>query len=140
NEEYNRQYKGENNMGTIVNFFTIFCLIIACLGLYGLVAFSVEKKRKEIGVRKALGASNGSIIYLFTRDFTTLLVIALLVAIPLTYMFMSDWIGNFRYHADINWFNFILAGGITVLIAICTVIIKTLKASRLDPAKTLKYE
>ncbi|MFT7032462.1 MAG: putative ABC transport system permease protein [Cyclobacteriaceae bacterium] len=139
-EEYNQQYKGEQNMNVVVNYFTIFCLIIACLGLYGLVAFSVEKKRKEIGIRKVLGASSSSIVYLILKEFATLLFIALLIAVPFTYVVMDGWINSFRYHTDISLDNFLFAGSVTIIISILTVIIKTLKAAELDPSETLKYE
>lgn len=139
-EDYNLQYRGEQNVNAIVNYFTILCIVVACLGLYGLVAFSVQKKQKEVGIRKVLGASASSVVNLFLKEFIVILCISLVIAIPITYFLMAEWLNNFEYRTNINFTNFLFAGIVTILIAVLTVVFKTYRAAQSDPAKMLKYE
>lgn len=137
-DELNQQYKSEANSGKIFGLFAALGILIACVGLFGLAAYMASLRTKEIGVRKTLGASVGGVVILLSRDFTKLILIALLIAIPVSYYFMDQWLDNFAYHTSINAMTFILAGGTALIIAWLTVGYQTLKAAMLDPVKSLR--
>ena len=115
-------------------------IFISCLGLYGLVSFMASQKTKEVGIRKVLGASVQSIVYLFSKEFTLLIGIAFLIAAPLGYFLMHHWLSGFYYHAEIGWFVFVLAMVLSVAIAWLTVGYKAIKAAVANPVKSLRTE
>jgi ABC-type antimicrobial peptide transport system permease subunit len=134
------QYETEQTMGKLVNFFALVAIFIGCLGLYGLVSFMVAQKIKEIGVRKVLGATEAQILSLFGKEFGKLILIAFVIAAPLSWYVMNNWLQNYEYKTTIGFGIFIWAIGTSVLIAMGTVGYQTLKAAWANPAKSLKTE
>ncbi|PKP34019.1 MAG: hypothetical protein CVU00_08695 [Bacteroidetes bacterium HGW-Bacteroidetes-17] len=140
NERFNNIYFQEQRMGKIMKNFTFLAIIIASLGLFGLAAFIAEKRTKEIGIRKVNGASLLNIFMLFTKDIAKLIIIAFILAVPITWYIIDRWLNNFTYRVDINWMVFIGAGLISFLIAIITISYQAYHASTRNPIDSLKYE
>jgi putative ABC transport system permease protein len=115
-------------------------LLIACLGLFGLSTFVVERKVKEIGIRKVLGANVPGIVALLSKDFLKLVFLSILIASPLAWYFMNNWLRDFAYRISISWWVFIAAGVIALLIALITVSIQSVKAAIANPVKSLRTE
>jgi putative ABC transport system permease protein len=115
-------------------------IFIACLGLFGLATFSAERRRKEIGIRKVLGASMGNITGLLTRDFLKLVVIAIVIASPPAWWVMQQWLADFAYRIDIQWWMFAAAGLAAVMIALLTVGFQSVRAAGANPVKSLRNE
>jgi putative ABC transport system permease protein len=139
-ESIERQYGNEQKMQGIFYGFGSLSLLIACLGLFGLTIFIVERKIKEIGIRKVLGASVANIVRLLSTDFLKLVLIAALIASPLAYYFMHEWLQNFAYHIGINWWVFAVSGFIALLIALLTISFKAISAALANPVKNLRTE
>ncbi|MEL6842443.1 MAG: FtsX-like permease family protein, partial [Bacteroidota bacterium] len=137
---YDRMYQSELLIGKLANFFAIIALFISCLGLLGLVSFLAEQKTKEIGIRKVLGASVGNIVVLLSKDFLRLVIIAFVIATPLTVYLMRSWLDDFAFHIDLNWFTFFLIGLGAVLLAFLTVSVQSIKAAIANPVNSLKNE
>jgi putative ABC transport system permease protein len=127
-------------MGAIFKYFSFLSIIIACLGLFGLVSISAEQRTKEIGIRKVLGASISNVTLLLSKDFLVLVVISNVFAWPVAYYFMGRWLEDFAYGTNISWWAFILSGGIALMIALATVSFQAVKAARANPIKSLRYE
>lgn len=134
------QYGSEQKMQGIFYGFSALSLLIACLGLFGLTTFIVERKTKEIGIRKVLGASVSGIVGLLSSDFIKLVLISILIATPLSWYFMNNWLQDFAYRININWWIFLIAGLIAVLIALLTVSIQSIKAALANPVRSLRTE
>ena len=113
---------------------------IACLGLFGLAAFMAEQKTKEIGIRKVHGATTTNIIYLLTENFGSLILISNIIAWPTAYLVLQNWFSNFANRTSINWWYFLIASTLTLLIGVLITIYQSLKASRQNPVISLKYE
>lgn len=139
-EKIERFYKTEATTAQLFKTFAILAIFISCLGLYGLVAFMAVQKTKEVGIRKVLGASVQSIVYLFSKEFTLLIVVAFLIAAPTGYYFMSKWLSDFHYHVTIGLGVFALAILFSIVIAWVTVGYKAIKAALANPVKSLKTE
>lgn len=139
-QAYNQTYLTEQKMGNILTIFTILTIFVACLGLFGLVTFTAEQRFKEIGIRKVLGSTIPQIIAMLSADFIKLVFISFLIAFPLGFYFMNRWLQGFAYHAQIQWWVFVLAGGITVFIAFITIGWKSFKAASMNPIKSLRTE
>lgn len=139
-EVYDDLYKAEARVGQLTGVFTGLALFISCLGLFGLAAFAAVQRTKEIGVRKVLGASVASVVGLLSKDFIKLVLLALLLAAPLAYYFMRNWLADFAYHIDIHWSVFVLAGVVAVGLAFLTVSFQSLKAALANPVKSLRSE
>jgi putative ABC transport system permease protein len=133
-------YRVEQRLGKIFNYFTLLAFFISCLGLLGLAAFMAERRTKEIGIRKVMGASQSSIIRLLNREYAMLLIIANIVAWPVAYFAMHKWLQNFAYRAQIEIGIFILSGLLAVLIAFLTVSFQAIRAAKTDPTKSLRSE
>lgn len=133
-------YEQDRSFGDTFMIFAILAVFIAILGLYGLASFMSIQKSKEIGVRKVLGASESQIIYLFYKDFFTLVGLSSFVGFPLVYFLMNGWLDNYAYRIDFPWLLLVLALVIVLVFSLVTVGYQTLKVAKLDPAKTLKYE
>ncbi|MEQ8927827.1 MAG: FtsX-like permease family protein [Fulvivirga sp.] len=133
-------YKSENNTGTLLSAFSGLAILIACLGLLGLTSFMTEQRKKEIGVRKVLGASITGIISLLTKDFAKLVLISFIISIPLAWYAMSYWLNNFAYKVDMNPLIFVVAGILLLLIAMLTVSYQSYKAAASNPVDTLRSE
>ncbi len=137
---FNKQYKAEERFGQVFSIFSILAIFIACLGLFGLSAFTAQQKTKEIGVRKVFGSSILHILFLLSKEFVVLILIAILIATPITYLLMDFWLNSFPYRIDINLLLFLLAGGIVVVISLFTVSYQTIKAALANPIDSLRYE
>ncbi|MGH7598797.1 MAG: ABC transporter permease [bacterium] len=133
-------YRSEQNLSAIINSFTVLAIVIACLGLLGLISFTAEQKTKEIGIRKVLGASVPNLVLLLSKEFALLVIVANLIAWPLAGFAMNRWLQGFAYRIDLNWSLFALAGGSALLIALLTVSAQAIKAALANPVKALRYE
>ncbi|MDX1943015.1 MAG: ABC transporter permease [Saprospiraceae bacterium] len=134
------QYEAEQRFGTIFGVFSSITLLIACLGLLGLATYAAEQRTKEIGIRKVLGANVQSIVALLSKDFLVLVLIAALIAFPIAWWVMSNWLQDFAYHIDIQWWMFALAGFAAVAIALATVSFQAIQAAVANPVNALKNE
>jgi putative ABC transport system permease protein len=139
-EEVQKQYEAEITLSRIINLFTIMAIFISCLGLFGLAAFSAEQRRKEIGVRKVLGANVRGIVHLLSKDFLKLVLLAIVIATPVAWWAMNKWLQAFAYRVHISWWMFALAGLIAILIALGTVSFQAIKAAIANPVKSLRTE
>jgi putative ABC transport system permease protein len=139
-DEFEQLYKTEQSFAGLIINFTWLAIFIACLGLFGLAAYTVEQKTKEIGIRKVLGASVPGIIMLLTKEFAKLVFIACLVAVPVSYYFMNDWLKDFAYRISLAPWVFIAASVLALSVAVLTVGYQALKAAWINPAKSLMYE
>lgn len=133
-------YKQEHQLAQLYKIFAAIAIFLSCLGLYGLASFMAAQRIKEVGIRKVLGASVGSIIYLFTKEFIILIAIAFIIATPMAWYYMHKWLEQYVYRIDISWRLF-AAGGLTaVIIALITISFKAIKAARANPVKSLGTE
>lgn len=139
-ERFDRLYAREQTQQTLFSIFSGIAILISCLGLFGLSMFMAEARTKEIGIRKVLGASEVSLVALFSKDFMKLVLVALVIASPVGWYAMHKWLNDFAYRTDIQWWVFALAGGLTVLIALLTVSFQSVKAALTNPIKSLKSE
>jgi len=140
NDEYDALYRSEERLGQIFNAFAALAIFIACLGLFGLASYTAERRTKEIGVRKVLGASNTEIVTMFSGEFLKLVAISNLIAWPIAYLVMQSWLEDFAYRVDLGWWMFAAIGGISMLIAFGTVSAQAFKAARANPVEALRYE
>lgn len=139
-DEFDRQFRSEMLIGKLSRVFALLAIIITCLGLFGLAAYTAERRTKEIGIRKVLGASVTGITGLLSKDFLILVVISSLIAFPLAWWAMHDWLQNYAYRVTISWWVFIVAGVIVVLIALLTISFQSIKAAVANPVKSLRTE
>ncbi|MCX6214274.1 ABC transporter permease [Spirosoma sp.] len=139
-ENYNKQYQSEQQYGQVFTIASALAIFIACLGLFGLATFMTEQRTKEIGVRKVLGASVTSIVTLLSKDFLKLVLISIVIASPLAWYGMNQWLQNFEYKVGINWWVFALAGFLAIGIALLTVSFQSVKAALMNPVKSLRSD
>jgi putative ABC transport system permease protein len=139
-DAFNETYQAEERLGSIFVVFTILSILIACLGLFGLAAFNAEKRTKEIGIRKVLGASVTQITYRLSVDFLKLVSISIFVALPLGWYAMNRWLENFSYRIEISWWIFVLAAFLAIIISVMTVSFQSIKAAIVNPIDSLKTE
>jgi len=139
-QKYDSLYRKEKKIGTILNAFTLFAIVISCLGLFGLASFLTERRTSEIGIRKVLGASESGIVFLLSKQFTKWVLIANLFAWPAAYFVMNEWLKSFAYRINIGVWTFVLSGLLAVGIALGTVSYQALKAARANPIDSLRYE
>lgn len=139
-EQYDEMYRAEARMGSLLKYFAIMAVLIACLGLFGLAAFMAENRTKEIGIRKALGSTSQQIVMLLTREFSRLVAIATLIAIPASWFYLDHWLQDYAYKTSLSWWIFSLAAVLAFVIALLTVSYQAIKAARTNPSKSLRYE
>lgn len=139
-ESFDEIYRSEQRVAKVAISFAILTIIIACLGLFGLVTYAAEQRVKEIGIRKVLGATISNIVNMLSKDFLKLVLIALLIAIPIAWYAMHKWLEDFAYRIDISWWAFIAAGCTAIFIALATVSVQAIKAARTNPVKNLRSE
>ncbi len=139
-DEVQKMYESEITLSNIINAFTAIAIFISCLGLFGLVSFSAENRKKEIGIRKVLGASISGITGLLARDFIKLVVVAILIAAPVAWWAMNEWLQNFVYKITIVWWMPVIAGVISIVIAVFTVSFQAIKAAMANPVQSLRAE
>ncbi|NLR80968.1 ABC transporter permease [Chitinophaga eiseniae] len=137
---YDQQYKADLQFGTLVRIFSLFTLLITCLGILGLTAYNISRRSKEIGIRKVLGASVTSIVGLLSGDFVKLVAIAVAISAPLTWYIMSRWLQGFAFRTQIQWWLFAISGLLTMTIALTTVGLQSVRAALANPVKSLKSE
>ena len=139
-EDFANLYKEEQNLQSVLTLFTILSLFVACLGLFGLAAFTIKQRFKEVAIRKVLGASVPGITKLLSKQFIQLVLISAAIAFPLSWWGMHKWLEAFAYRVNIGWQIFMVAGFITLLIALLTVSLQAIKAAVANPAKSLRSE
>ena len=139
-ERFNNMYQSEQKVGEIFTLFCVLAIFVACLGLFGLAAFMAEQRTKEIGIRKVLGASVVSVVVMFSKDFTRLVLIALLIAAPIAYFAMNEWLSDFAYRVPLSIGIFLISGFLALAVAWLTVSLQSFKAAIVNPAKSLRSE
>jgi len=137
---YDRQYRIEKQLGITVGFFAVLGIVIAALGLFGLSSFTTIQRTKEIGIRKVNGASPRRILYLIAKDFLLLIILSVIIASPVTWLVIKNWLEIYPYQAPVHWWVFILTGILELIIAMTAVSFETLRAANKNPAESLKYE
>jgi putative ABC transport system permease protein len=137
---FNKTYAAEAKTGTILNIFAVLTILVACLGLFGLVTYTAEQRTKEIGIRKVLGASVMQVTEMLSKDFIKLVAIACVIAFPLSYWAMTKWLQGFAYRISISWWIFVVAGFAAIIIALATVSFQAIKAAIANPVKSLRTE
>jgi putative ABC transport system permease protein len=139
-DDFGAIYRSEQRTGNISSVFTALAILIACLGLFGLVAYAAEQRRKEISIRKILGASVLTIVKMLSANFGKLVFIAMLCAMPLAWLIMNKWLQGFAYRIHISWWLFLTAGCAAIVIAFITVSIQAIKAATVNPVNNLRNE
>jgi len=139
-QDYEAQYRSEERVSVLSRYFAIIAILISCLGLFGLAAFTAERRIKEIGIRKVLGSSEWGIIYLLSSDFSRIVLIAVIIALPVSYLMVNQWLDNFAYKIPLQWWYFVGAGVLALVIAWLTVGAQAIRASRVNPTQCLKNE
>jgi putative ABC transport system permease protein len=137
---FEKLYRSDQQMSSVVTIMAALAILISCMGLFGLAAITTEKKTKEIGIRKVLGATESQITLLLSKNFTALIVISFILVSPITYLLLSGWLQNFAYRIDINLFVFFVGGILSLLIALLTISYHTVRSARANPVKALRYE
>lgn len=139
-DQFNDMYKSEQRTGRLFSFFAGIAILVSGLGLFGLATFTAQQRTKEIGIRKALGASVTGIVALLSRDFLKLVLIGILIAAPIAWWTMDQWLANFAYRTSVEWWVFALAGTLAIGIALLTVSFQSIKAALVNPVKSLRSE
>jgi len=140
NEHFEVLYRSDEQMGVVVTIMAGLAILISCMGLFGLAAITTEKKTKEIGIRKALGATEGQITVLLSRNFAMLILVSFVIVSPITWMLLSKWLESFAYRIGVNPLMFVLGGVISLTIAMATISFHTIRSARANPVKALRYE
>jgi putative ABC transport system permease protein len=139
-DSFDEMYRGEQRVGKVAITFAILAILIACLGLFGLVTYAAEQRIKEIGIRKVLGASIGNIVGLLSKDFMLLVGLSACIAFPLAWWAMNKWLEDFAFRTNISWWMFMVAAAIAILIALVTISFQAIKAAMANPVKNLRTE
>ena len=139
-EEYARKFQEEQKTGSLATWFAVLTIFISCLGLFALVAYMAETRKKEIGIRKVLGASVGNVVVLLSKEFLVLVLISIVIASPVAWWMMEKWLANFAYRTDIPWWLFVVVGIISLGIALLTVGFQAVKAAMANPVNAIKSE
>ncbi len=137
---YEGLYKEEQQMGKLMGLFSLLAIFIASLGLFGMASFMAEKRTKELGIRKTLGATTSSLVTMLLHKFTIWVVLANIIAWPVAWWFLKDWLANFAYHVEQQWWLFVLGALMALFIAVFTVLYQALKTARVNPVNSLRYE
>jgi len=133
-------YKQENQLAQLYKFFAAIAILLSCLGLYGLASFMAVQRIKEVGIRKVLGATAGSIVYLFSKEFIILIAIAFAIATPIAWYYMHQWLQDYVYRINISWWIFVASGLVAIIIALATISFQAIKAAIANPVKLLRTE
>jgi ABC-type antimicrobial peptide transport system permease subunit len=139
-KEYEAMHSGEQRTGQLAKVFSFLAIFVSCLGLFGLASFATEQRRKEIGIRKVLGATVGNLTGLLSKDFLQLVVLAIVLASPLAWWMMKGWLDDFAFHVELQWWYFALAGALAIAVAFLTVSFQSIKAALANPVKSLRSE
>lgn len=138
--DYQKLYAAEQRTGVLASIFAVLAILISCLGLFGLAAFTAQKRQKEIGIRKVVGATTSQIVTLLSQDFLKLVLIAFVLAAPVAWYAMNEWLQGFAYKVDIEWWVFALTGVVATSVALLTISFQSIKAALMDPVKSLRSE
>ncbi len=138
--EYQKMYKNEVAISKLSSVFTFISILISCFGIIGLSMTSAEKRMKEIGIRKVLGASVKQLVHLFSAPFIILVLIAAVIAIPVSWVIFSEWLSNFAYHIDLAWYNFAIASGFLLALTFLSISTQAIRAATINPVETIKSE
>jgi putative ABC transport system permease protein len=139
-EEFARKFGNEKRVGTLAAFFAALAIFISCLGLFGLASFVAEQRTKEIGIRKVLGASVMNLWRMLSKDFVVLVIVSCLIAVPLAWYELSNWLQDYEYRTEISWWIFALSGFGALIITLLTVSFQAIKAALMNPVKSLRSE
>jgi putative ABC transport system permease protein len=139
-DEYAKKFSNEERIGNLASFFAILAIFISCLGLFGLASFIAEQRTKEIGVRKVLGATVFNLWKMLSKDFVVLVIISCLIAIPITWYFLNQWLQKYTYRTEISWWVFAAAGAGALGITLLTVSFQAIRAAIANPVKSLRTE
>ncbi len=139
-EEYDKKFASEERIGGLIDAFALLTIFISCLGLFGLAAYTAERRTKEIGVRKVLGANLSSIVLMLSKEYVYLIGIATLLAAPVAWYFLHDWLQNYTYRIEIPWWIFVMSGVLALVVALLTVSFQSVKAGLMNPVKSLRSE
>lgn len=139
-DTYQALYAAEQRIATLSRYFAGIAILISCLGLFGLAAFTAERREKEIGIRKILGSGDARIVWLLSADFAQMVLIAVVVAIPISYVAARQWLSGFAYSTSLDWWLFAGAGVLALLVALLTVALQTIRAARVNPVQSLTKE
>jgi ABC-type antimicrobial peptide transport system permease subunit len=139
-QEYTLKFAAEERIGNLAIVFAVLAIFISCLGLFGLASFMAESRTKEIGIRKVLGASTITLWSLLSKDFIRLVMIAIGIATPVAWFFLSKWLSQYQYHTELSWWVFVLAGAIALTVTLLTVSFQSIKAALMNPVKSLRTE
>ncbi|MXV51946.1 FtsX-like permease family protein [Pedobacter sp. HMF7647] len=139
-QEYQKKFADEQKIGTLAGIFSVLAIFISCMGIFGMAIFVAEQRIKEIGVRKILGASTFNLWRMLSMDFVVLVVISLIIASPIAWYLMYNWVGRYVYHTELSWWIFAITGVGTIVITLLTVSYQSLKAAIMNPVKSLKAD
>ena len=139
-EDYQNLYAAEKRVQILSQYFAGLAILISCLGLLGLAAFTAERRIKEIGIRKILGSSEFGIVYLLSADFTKMVIVSIVIALPTSYLLTRNWLDSFAYKIELEPWYFIGAGLLALFVAWLTVCTQTIKAARMNPTNSLRSE
>ena len=139
-DEFAKQYEADQTQQQLISLLSYICIFVSLLGLIGLSAFTASRKAKEISIRKVLGANVATIIYLFSKDYLQLIIIALIIAIPLADYVIVEWMASFAYRMPINWLYFLIPGLLVLMLGLTTVTIQSLRAAKANPVDGLRKE
>ncbi|MHA4893273.1 ABC transporter permease [Pedobacter sp. PWIIR3] len=139
-QDFQRQYQSEIRMAVLSKYFAFLAIIISCLGLFGLTTFAAERRFKEIGVRKVLGATAGQLMYLLSRDFIKPVILSLWISLPVAYVLCMNWLSTFAYRIDLKWWFFAAASLVAIVISLTTVFYQTYRAVKMNPVASLKQD
>jgi len=139
-EEYEAKFRTEERIGKLAGFFAVLAVFISCMGLFGLASFTAEQRTKEISIRKVLGASVAALWGMLSKDFVALVAVANLIAMPLAWYSMSEWLQNYQYRTEITWWIFALTSCGALFVTLATISYQAIRAALLDPVKSLRSE
>ena len=139
-DQYDQLFNREERLGTVFTIFTFFAILVACLGLFGLAAYTAEQRTKEIGIRQVMGASTANVVGMLTKEFTRLVLIAFILAIPIAWYFMNEWLKAIAYKTEVGIWPFLVAGLVAIIIAWLTVSFQSLRAAKANPVNSLRSE
>ncbi|HEY4875488.1 MAG TPA: FtsX-like permease family protein, partial [Puia sp.] len=139
-DDYNKLYDAELRLGKVMNLFSSIAILLACLGLFGLSSYTAQQRFKEIGIRKVLGASVSNIVIELSKDFIHLTFVAMIIAFPIAWWAMTKWLQDFTYRTNMSWTIYIIAGSLTLLLAIVTVSVHAIRAALTNPVQSLRTE
>jgi putative ABC transport system permease protein len=139
-EHFADMYRADSQVSEIVGILAGLAIFVSCLGLFGLASYSAERRIKEIGVRKVMGASVAGIVALLSKDFVKLVIVSIIIATPISWWAVNTWLADFAYRIDIEWWVFVTAGLLAIVVALLTISFQSIKAAMTNPVKSLRAE